>query len=207
VAGAREETPGQPERACGGCTLCCTVLRVDALHKLGGTPCPEQRSPGEAARLGGGCGIHATRPRICRRYRCLWLQGGLEAGDRPDRLGAVLDLVTVGAETRLEIHEAEPGAYERSPRLREIAGRHRAAMPVRILDTGDVHDPDRPYRVLLPDGDELRVRGERVTRLREGVVLGEERLPWLERTIRRAAIAWRRRRFRRFAGAPGDEGR
>jgi len=183
-------------RTCGACSLCCVVLRVDELAKLGGVPCPELRAPAPGA--AGCCGIHARRPAICRRYRCLWLAGGLEEDDRPDRLGAVLDLVTAGAETRLEVHEAAPGAVERSPRLAEIVRRHRAAMPVRVHDVGDVLDPDRPFRVLLPDGCELRVAGERVTRLRDGRVVAEERLPWLERTIRRAVQAFRRRRFRRF---------
>jgi Fe-S-cluster containining protein len=184
-------------RVCGRCSLCCTVLRVDELAKLGGVPCRALRS----AEAGGGCGIHARRPDVCRAYRCLWLQGGLDEDDRPDRLGAVLDVVTAGASTRLEIHEAEPGAFERCARLREIAERHRTAMPVRILDVGDVLDADRPYRVLLPGGVEQLVRGERVSELRDGRVVAERRLPWLERTLRRATIAWRRRRFRRYDGA------
>jgi Fe-S-cluster containining protein len=186
-------------RACGDCSLCCTVLRVDELRKLGGVPCRELRAPGPG---GGCCGIHERRPAVCRAYRCLWLQGGLEERDRPDRLGAVLDVVTAGAETRLEIHQADPEAFDRSARLREIAERYRAAMPVRILDVADVLDPDRPYRILLPpsrgDGGaraELRVEGERVTELRDGAVVGERRLPWLERLVRRAAIAWRRMRL------------
>jgi hypothetical protein len=175
------------------------VLRVDELGKLGGVPCPELRAPEQARALGGGCGIHARRPSICRRYRCAWLQGRFEEGDRPDRLGAVLDVVTSGASTRLEVHLADPGAFERSPRLREIADRFRAFAPVRVLDTGDVLDPDRPYRVLLPGGEEQRVEGERVTRLRDGEVVASGRLPWLERWLRRAIVAWRRRRFARFA--------
>lgn len=186
----------EPEaRVCGECSLCCTVLRVDELRKLGGVPCPELRAAAE----GGGCGIHERRPGICRGYRCLWLQGKLDPADRPDRLGAVLDLVTRGAATRLEIHEAVPGAFERSARLQAIAERHRAAMPVRILDVGDVLDPDRPYRILLPDGREQRVCGEEIHELRAGREISRQRLPWLERMLRRAVIAWRRRRFRRFS--------
>ncbi len=187
-------------RACEECSLCCVVLRVDELAKLGGTPCPELRAP----EAGGGCGIHARRPGICRGYRCLWLQGGLEATDRPDRLGAVLDLLTTGAETRLEIREAEPGAFECSPRLQEIAEKYRAAMPVRILDVGDVLDASRPERVLLPGGRERRVAGERVTELEDGRVVGEHRIPWLERTLRRVRIAWQRRRFRGYRGSPEE---
>ena len=121
---------GAVVRSCGECTLCCTLLRVDELRKLGGTPCPALR----AAPAAPGCGIHATRPAICRAYSCLWLAGGLDPGDRPDRLGAVLDVATEGGVTRLRVHEARPGAYDGSPRLREIVARYRESMPVRIAD-------------------------------------------------------------------------
>lgn len=191
------------ERACGDCSLCCVVLRVDELEKLGGVRCRELRSPEAARALGGGCGIHERPPAICRRYRCAWLQGHFEEDDRPDRLGAVLDVVTSGASTRIEVHLAAPDAFERSPRLREIAERFRAFAPVRLLDVGDVLDPDRPYRILLPGGEEQRVVGERVVRLREGRIVGEERLGWLERALRRALVAWRRRRFSRWSGQRG----
>ena len=126
-----------PWTACGPCSLCCVVLRVDELAKLGGEPCRHLRA-------GAGCGIHAERPGICRAYECLWLGGGLEEEDRPDRLGAVLDVVAVGETHRLEIREAERGAFGRSPRLRAIAERYRASMPVRITDVAAPLDPDAP---------------------------------------------------------------
>ncbi|MEE8167216.1 MAG: hypothetical protein V3T64_16740 [Myxococcota bacterium] len=77
--------PGRERRAakrsCGSCSLCCTLLRVDELHKVAGEDCIHQRGTA-------GCGIYETRPPICRGYRCLWLQGGLEDDERPDRTGA-----------------------------------------------------------------------------------------------------------------------
>jgi hypothetical protein len=138
------------------------VLRVDELRKLGGTPCAHQRDAG-------GCGIYERRPGICRAYRCLWLGGGLRDDDRPDALGAVLDVVSQGASVWLEIREARPGAFERSARLREIAGEYRQSMPVRISDTADVLDPERRFRV-LPAGRRGaprrgRVDGRRAARI------------------------------------------
>jgi hypothetical protein len=181
-------------RACGSCSLCCTVLRVDELRKLGGTPCAHQRT-------GGGCGIYEARPEICRAYRCLWLGGGLRDGDRPDALRAVLDVVSQGASVWLEIREAEPGAFERSPRLREIAREYRQSMPVRISDTADVLDPERRFRVLLPDGEERHVAGEWTTVVRPGSLDTRLRLPRLERWLRRAQLYWRRRRVASYRGA------
>ncbi|MDX1649145.1 MAG: hypothetical protein R3263_04755, partial [Myxococcota bacterium] len=165
-------------RRCGSCSLCCHVLRVDPLRKLGGVDCVHQ-SPG------GGCAIHPRRPALCRAYRCLWLQGGLGEEDRPDRLGALPDLVSDGGLPRLELREAWPGAFDASPRLREIAARFRRSMPVRVRPPGDPLDADAPFRVLLPDGEEQRVHGDRVTVLRDGVPVAERRLPWLERSVRR----------------------
>jgi hypothetical protein len=183
------------QRACGACSLCCTVLRVDELAKLGGTPCVHQRAEG-------GCAIHARRPAICRRYRCLWLSGALEAGDRPDRLGAVLDLASRGGLPELVVHEAAPGAFDASPRLRELVGRYRTSMPVRILPSHGGLDPDRPFRVLLPGGEEQRIAGPRVEIWRDGAYVETRRAPWLERAVRRAALALRWLRLRPHRRGP-----
>jgi hypothetical protein len=180
------------ERACGACSLCCTVLRVDELGKLGGVPCPQQR----IGHPDGGCGIHAERPRICRGYRCLWLQGKLEDGDRPDRLGAVLSLATEGETPTLFVHEGSPGAFDASPRLQAIAESFRRMLPVRISDSANVLDSDRPIRVLLADGVEHRIAGDRCVVHRPGAPPEERRLPWLDRALRRAVLALRRAALR-----------
>ena len=137
--------------------------------------------------------IHATRPPICRGYHCLWLQGGLEDDERPDRTGGIVDLEAVGAGVQLSIREIHPGAFDRSPMLQSIADRHRSQMPVRITDTADLENPDRPFRVLLADGIEQRVEGERIEIFEGGVLRETRRLPWLERMARRLSV-WRRRR-------------
>lgn len=171
------------DRVCGECSLCCTVLRVDALRKLGGTPCVH------LAGAGRGCAIHTTRPAICRGYRCAWLQGSFRDEDRPDRLGAVLDFQTRGPTLQLSIREAVPGAFDRSPRLQEIAEAQRAHAQVRITDVEDVLNPERPHRVLLPDGEEQRVAGGRITHLRDGAVVSERPVPWVERGVSRLTAA------------------
>ena len=183
------EYEAQPQaRRCGPCSLCCTLLRVDELAKAAGSPCPKLRTAG-------GCGIHPSRPGICRAYRCAWLEGRFGEADRPDRLGALVDFAPRGASVELVIVESRPGVFQRSRRLREIADAHRETLNVRVSDTRAVEDPDRPYRLLLAGGVEHEVRGERVTLLRDGAVAGELRLPWLERRIRRLSIWWRRRRI------------
>lgn len=180
-------------RTCGPCSLCCTVLRVDELKKLGGVDCVHQRPEG-------GCGIHATRPRICRAYSCLWLGGGLPEDDRPDRLGAVLDVVARGGAPWLEIREAEPGVFDASERLQEIAAGFRASMPVRIGDTADVLDGERRFRVLLPDGEERHVAGDTTIVRRAGRPDATLRLPFAERWLRNLSLRWRRWRLSDYRG-------
>lgn len=194
-APASLELAGVDERVCGPCSLCCSVLRVDEIAKLGGTPCRHLRSDGH------GCGIHDRRPGICRSYRCLWLRGKLRDEDRPDRLGAVLDLVSTGPELRLSIRQATPDAYDRSPRLREIADEFRSFVPVRITDVDEVLDPDRPFRVLLREGEELRISGDEIRVVRAGVEVETRRAPWPQRIARRIALRWRAARLRRIGSA------
>ena len=185
------------ERRCGECSACCSVLRVDELAKPAGRDCVHQR--GRA-----GCAIHAERPPVCRGYHCLWLQGGLEDDERPDRTGAVVDLEPDGLGVRLAIREIRPGAFDASPALQRIAARHREQMPVRITDTRDTHDPDRLYRELRADDVEHRITGEWTEIRRGGALESRRRLPWAERLARRLAIAWRRRRLAGLADPTTD---
>jgi len=184
-------------RSCGTCSHCCTVLRVDELGKAAGTDCVHQRGAL-------GCGIYESRPPICRGYQCLWLQGGLEDDERPDTTGGIVDLEAVGVGLRLEIREVERGAFEASPALQAIAERYRNEMPVRITDAEDVMNPDRPFRVLLANGLENRVEGDRVEVYRDGILAEEKRLPWADRLGRRVSISsrrfviwWRNRKLQR----------
>jgi len=189
-AGTGETAEG---RACGACSLCCTVLRVDELGKLAGTPCRHQR----VGHPDGGCGIHATRPSICRGYRCLWLKGSLEESDRPDRLGAVLSLASEGLTPTLFVHEREPGVFDASPRLQQIAEHFRAAVPVRIAAAADVLNPDRPQRLLLADGEEHRIEGATTRVYRGGALVETRRLGAIERAFRAVSLTLQRWRLAR----------
>jgi hypothetical protein len=177
-------------RSCGTCSHCCTVLRVDELAKPAGRDCVNQR--GEQ-----GCSIHESRPAVCRGYRCLWLQGGLEDAERPDQTGGIVDLESAGFGVRLSIREVHEGAFDASPVLQAIAERYRNEMPVRITDTVDVMDPDRPFRVLLSGGEEQRVAGERVEFYQDGELVEERVLAWPERLGRRVSNVWRSRKLQR----------
>jgi hypothetical protein len=75
------------DRACGECTVCCTVLTVDApdFKKPAETPCIHLTPHG--------CGIHAVRPHICQTWFCAWRRvAALPDEARPDRSGILVSL-------------------------------------------------------------------------------------------------------------------
>lgn len=79
--------PVLPDRACGDCTLCCTVLPVNTpdFTKSAGEACGHLAAQG--------CGIHAVRPHICRTWFCAWRRvASMPDEARPDRSGIVVSL-------------------------------------------------------------------------------------------------------------------
>lgn len=116
-------------RACGGCTMCCKVMMVEAddgsLFSPWGKWCKH-------AVVGQGCRIYAdpAKPKLCSSFRCLWQIGWGDDEHRPDRLKIVGHLrtehVTFGGRTELwllySLHEGSPGAFDSSAgkRLLEI---------------------------------------------------------------------------------------
>jgi hypothetical protein len=129
---------------------------------------------------------------------CLWLSGALEEGDRPDRLGAVLDLVSDGALPRLRVHEAAPGVYARSPRLQAIVAHYRASLPVRITSALRPLDPEAEVRELFPDGSERSIAGDQVTERSADGEMRSWRLGFSLRVARRLRDRVRRLRLRGY---------
>lgn len=73
------------KRSCGGCTACCTALKI-------ATPELRKKAQVDCRHLtGGGCGIYETRPEICREFLCGWrLFADMNDDWRPDRSGVLV---------------------------------------------------------------------------------------------------------------------
>jgi hypothetical protein len=97
--------PG-PARACGTCSLCCTVMGVSEIAKPRNVKC-------DCLTPLGRCGIYADRPDSCRQFKCLWLQGALPEGLRPERVRAVGDVNGQGDMIVFHIAPADRGAHRR----------------------------------------------------------------------------------------------
>lgn len=73
-----------PGKSCGACSMCCKILEIEEIAKPAGPFCPNCLS-------GGGCGVYAARPEVCRDFECLWKNDrGMSPQMRPDRVGTIL---------------------------------------------------------------------------------------------------------------------
>lgn len=93
------------------------MLRVPELQKAAGTRCEHVCS--------GGCGVYESRPNSCKRFECLWLQGELPDGARPDRLGVIFTkgwTKMAGKEAPVIAVELSEGAAEKTAAWALIQG-------------------------------------------------------------------------------------
>jgi len=107
------DTPNGPftlARHCDGCTLCCKVMRVDEpLHKPMNVWCRH-------CVQGQGCGIHETRPQVCRNFHCMWLMDASFGPEwQPERCHMVLWLDLDGRRLNANVDEDHPGAWLQEP--------------------------------------------------------------------------------------------
>jgi hypothetical protein len=94
-----------PGKSCGACTMCCAVLEIDYFKKPPGPLCVH-------CRVGGGCGIYAERPEVCRDFECEWLtRRNLSRQLRPDRVGTILMEDPDSEEYRAVCAPAKPMAW------------------------------------------------------------------------------------------------
>lgn len=73
-------------RECGECTACCTWLYGEVYESEfgNGKSCKFLKCDG--------CGIHETRPSLCRNYQCAWSQYLLSEEMRPDKSNIIVSV-------------------------------------------------------------------------------------------------------------------
>lgn len=98
-----------PGRDCGTCSMCCKVFRVVEVDKAAGQWCRHIVQ-------GRGCGIHETRPSVCRTFFCYWLQkDGLGPEWKPDRAKFVIYTEMEGRRLVVASDSAAPLAWRNQP--------------------------------------------------------------------------------------------
>ena len=121
-------------RRCDACFACCDYPAIPELAKPAYQLCQHASTAG--------CAIYAARPGPCHDYRCLWLDGEFEPGDRPDRIGLAFDQPTLIAEHPdyagvqvICVRELWEGA-PRGERAKDLLLRLSRAMVVRLVSHG-----------------------------------------------------------------------
>jgi hypothetical protein len=140
------QTPRGPftlARDCDGCTLCCKVLSAgEPLNKPMGVWC------GHCV-PGTGCGIHASRPPVCRDFHCVWLMdASLGAEWQPERCHMVLSLDLDGRRLNATTDQDYPDAWRREPYYSQLKAWASVALP---RNGQVVAYLNRDVFVILPD--------------------------------------------------------
>jgi hypothetical protein len=106
---------GPLERSCGDCTLCCKVYNMPELEKSAGQWC-RHCVPGQ------GCGIHDTRPEVCRAFFCLWIRDDtLPDYWKPNRSKMVLSPFPGNGFIYVQVDPGQPKAWMREPYRSDLA--------------------------------------------------------------------------------------
>jgi len=149
-----------PGRDCGTCTMCCKGFDIPELGKAAGEWC---RHVVQSR----GCGIHATRPEVCRSFFCHWMRNGRLGPEwRPDRSRFILYTEMEGRRLVVAPDAGAPTSWRREPYYAQMkrwaalgaasnnqllvfnGSRATAVLPDRDQDLGIVEVGDRViYRV------------------------------------------------------------
>lgn len=119
-------------RECGECTVCCTYLKISALHKDGLTPCSFIAAPASDGYTGAGCSVYEDKPHVCNGYRCAWLEGHGDEEDRPDKSGMLIDNVLF-IENTLQCKPIRKGAQDTPEGLIAVERLTRSAQRVGLV--------------------------------------------------------------------------
>ena len=118
-----------PGRACGSCTLCCKLLRIDALAKPAGEWCAH-------CAVGQGCTVYDTRPEACRGFHCGYLTLPM-VGDKwfPAKSRMIVYPAPDGRRISVLVDASRPNAWREPPFHAELRAwaRHGATKGIDVV--------------------------------------------------------------------------
>ena len=111
-----------PGKDCGTCTLCCKLFPVPELDKPSGKWCRHIVQ-------GRGCGIHATRPPVCRAFHCQWLYNpDLGPEWKPETAKFVLSIYPKSNTLAVTVDPGFPRNWAREPYISQLRRWSEAAL-------------------------------------------------------------------------------
>jgi hypothetical protein len=158
------------DRACGSCTLCCKLFPVPELEKPAGRWCRHIAQ-------GRGCGIHETRPPVCRAFWCQWIENpDLGPEWKPEVSKFVLSIYPGTASLAVTVDPGSPPTWRQEPYIgslrrwaaaalaegnQVIVFRHdvgTAILPDRDIELGRIMPGDRIVTLKGATGYHVEVR-------------------------------------------------
>jgi hypothetical protein len=116
-------TQPAPGKSCGGCTLCCKVLKITALSKPHGTWCTH-------CQPGVGCRVYDDRPEECRTFLCGWLVNSQLGPEwKPDKSRLIITNAADGNGLAIRCDPGYPNAWRKEPYRSQILQWAKAAKP------------------------------------------------------------------------------
>ena len=159
-----------PERSCGSCTLCCKLFPIPELNKPAGKWC-------QHIAQGRGCGIHASRPGVCRDFDCQWINNhALGPEWKPEVSRFVLSIYPGANSLNVTVDPGVPNAWRREPYLSQfrrwagaalaqgdqvlvfLGSKVTAILPDREIDLGEILPNDQIVSLKGPAGYDVRVK-------------------------------------------------
>ena len=103
------ETVLVPGRTCGTCAMCCKVFAIPELDKGSQQWCRHVMQ-------GRGCGIHETRPTVCRQFFCHWMRNPHLGPDwQPDHAKFLINTEMGGRRMIVAPDAGAPAAWRKAP--------------------------------------------------------------------------------------------
>jgi len=155
----------RPNRRCGDCSLCCTVMAVGEINKPENVKCSKLTVMGK-------CSVHYNgKPESCTTYQCLWLAGAMPEELKPSRSRIVADTGSSGNIVVMHVSPYDRGAWNKPAVKRWIDSiadrimvivlcgeeriilRHNADRNPRLIEVPSI-GIERQWNILIDDVDE-----------------------------------------------------
>ena len=155
-------------RSCGSCTLCCKLFPVPELEKPASQWCRHIAQ-------GRGCGIHETRPSVCRAFWCQWIENDQLGPEwKPEIAKFVLSIYPGSNSLAVTVDPASPANWRKEPYLSDL--RRFATAALAQGDQVIVFKGDHATAI-LPEGETELGRilpGNRIVTMKRGMAYAVE---------------------------------
>jgi hypothetical protein len=130
---------GEPN-ACGSCNACCKFPAIGHVPGFGAKPIHQMCY---LCNEGTGCTIYATRPQVCREFKCLWLESQAWPDQefplelRPDQCGVMIAGTTDPRILSAWVPKDDPDLWRRDDQIEQLISKLAIGVGAVSISTDD----------------------------------------------------------------------